>query len=158
MEWIDEQENVHFVTEFAGNAVLKKLVETTIQSARKLYQKRQSKVKLYHSFCYQANSWAVPRRVVAKVEVEGEGEGEEREPNLRFVVTDFERAKTNVLYEETYCARGKAELYIKDHKTYLKSDRTSCHRFQANQFRLFLHSAAYVLIHAPRNSVFRGTE
>ena len=37
---------------------------------------------------------------------------------------------------------------IKNHKTVLHSDRTSCHRFGANQFRLFLHSAAYVLLHS----------
>ncbi len=40
------------------------------------------------------------------------------------------------------------ENYIKDHKTFLHSDRTSCHTFEANQFRLFLHSAAYVLLQA----------
>ena len=154
MEWIDEQENVHFVTGLSGNAVLKKLAAATIQSARNVYRRRQSKVKLYHSFYYKADSWAKPRRVIAKVEVASEA----GEPNLRFVVTDLEQAKTAALYEEIYCARGKDELYIKDHKTYLKSDRTSCHRFQANQLRLFLHSAAYVLIHALRNSVFRGTE
>jgi len=154
MEWIDTQENLSFVTGLAGNAVLKKLAETTIQSARNIYEKRQSKVKLFHSFYYQADSWAEQRRVIAKVEVESE----EGEPNVRFVVTGLEQAQTRALYEQIYCARGNAELYIKDHKTYLKSDRTSCHRFQANQFRLFLHSAAYVLIHAMRNSVFRGTE
>jgi len=38
------------------------------------------------------------------------------------------------------------ENYIKDHKTFLLSDRTSCHSWEANQFRLFLHSAAYVLL------------
>lgn len=47
---------------------------------------------------------------------------------------------------------------IKDHKTYTKSDRTSCHRFEANQLRLFLHSAAYVLLHYLRTQVLKGTE
>ena len=40
------------------------------------------------------------------------------------------------------------EGFIKNHKNGLQSDRTSCHRFEANQFRLFLHSAAYVLLHS----------
>jgi hypothetical protein len=35
-------------------------------------------------------------------------------------------------------------------KTYTKSDRTSCHRWQANQFRLFLHMGAYWLLNALR--------
>lgn len=46
---------------------------------------------------------------------------------------------------------------IKDHKTYLLSDRTSCHRFEANQFRLFLHSMAYVLLHTLRRCHLQGT-
>jgi hypothetical protein len=46
-------------------------------------------------------------------------------------------------------------------KTYTKSDRTSCHRWQANQFRLFLHMAAYWLLHqlraaTPRRSLWRN--
>jgi hypothetical protein len=69
----------------------------------------------------------------------------------------MENAKASVLYKKIYCARGEDELYIKDHKLYLKSDRTSCHRFGANQFRLFLHSAAYVLIHALKTEVLRNT-
>ena len=43
---------------------------------------------------------------------------------------------------------------------YTKSDRTSCHRWEANQFRLFLHTGAYWLLHslrqaAPRRSMWR---
>ena len=44
------------------------------------------------------------------------------------------------LYEEVYCDRGNAELFIKDHKNGLKSDRASCNKATANQFRLFLRS------------------
>ena len=35
---------------------------------------------------------------------------------------------------------------FKEHKLYLKSDRTSCHRWEADQFRLILHTAAYWLM------------
>ena len=52
------------------------------------------------------------------------------------------------------------ENMIKEHKLYTKSDRTSCHRWEANQFRLFLHTGAYWLLHqlrrtAPRRSPWR---
>ncbi len=52
------------------------------------------------------------------------------------------------------------ENMIKEHKLYTRSDRTSCHRWQANQFRLFLHAGAYWLLHqlrqaAPRKSLWR---
>ena len=50
------------------------------------------------------------------------------------------------------------ELCIKEHKNHLASDRTSCSSFAANQFRLFLHSAAYVLLHAFRSKYLKGTE
>ena len=49
------------------------------------------------------------------------------------------------------------ENFIKNHKTFLHSDRTSCHTFQANHFRLFLHSAAYVLMHSLAAIGLRGT-
>jgi hypothetical protein len=49
---------------------------------------------------------------------------------------------------------------IKDLKLYTKSDRTSCHRWEASQFRLFLHTGAYWLLHqlrqaSPRRSLWR---
>jgi hypothetical protein len=50
------------------------------------------------------------------------------------------------------------ENYIKNHKTFLHSDRTSCHRFEANQFRLLLHSAAYMLLHAFQELLLLGTQ
>ena len=49
---------------------------------------------------------------------------------------------------------------IKEQKLYTKSDRTSFHRWEANQFRLFLHSVANWLLHqlrrsTPRRSLWR---
>src|SRR5262249_19065691 len=37
------------------------------------------------------------------------------------------------------------------------ADRTSCHRFVANQFRLLLSALAYVLVDAVRRLGLRGT-
>jgi hypothetical protein len=45
-----------------------------------------------------------------------------------------------------------------NNKLYLKSDRSSCRGFAANQFRLFLHSAAYVLLHSMQQEMLKGTE
>ena len=45
-----------------------------------------------------------------------------------------------------YCPRAQCENWIKDLKRYLASGRTSCQEFEANQFRLFLHVFAYILI------------
>lgn len=78
--------------------------------------------------------------------------------DVRYIVTSFQEAGAKYLYDVVYCGRGKMELMIKDHKNALKSDRTSCHRKEANQFRLFVHSAAYVLMHSLRENLLRGTE
>jgi hypothetical protein len=62
------------------------------------------------------------------------------------------------LYDEEYVARGEScENSIKDLKNALKADRLSCHRFWANQFRLLLHAAAYILMLAIRSAA-RGTQ
>ena len=76
--------------------------------------------------------------------------------NTRFIVTDLWEYRTKALYEQGYCGRGRMELNIKDHKTYLFSSRMSCNRFYANQFRLFLHSAAYVLMHALQERILKN--
>lgn len=152
MDWIECQDKLHFVTGLTGYKPLKKQVALIVTRAKKLYERKGDKVTLFHSFRYKAASWSGYRRVVAKVEISAEG------TNIRFIVTDFEDAKATALYQQIYCARGAAELYIKEHKLYLKSDRTSCHRFEANQFRLFLHSAAYVLFHALKTNILRNTQ
>ena len=78
--------------------------------------------------------------------------------NIRYIVTDQIHFRTRDLYEKGCCARGAMELRIKEHKLYLKSDRSSCNSFKANQFRLFLHSIAYVLLHTLQKEVLQGTE
>jgi hypothetical protein len=50
------------------------------------------------------------------------------------------------------------ENRIKEQQLGLFADRTSCHRFLANQFRLLLSSAAYVLVQALRRTALAGTE
>jgi len=104
-------------------------------------------VPRFHSTRSQAQTWARSRRVVIQGEVSAQG------VNTRFVVTDMEQARTHVLYQPLYCARGQAENDIKDHTLSLKSDRTACHRFEANPCRLLVHSAAYVLLETLRREV-----
>jgi hypothetical protein len=152
MDWAHGLKRVEFITGLTGNAVLNKHAKVTIESAKREYNKYNKPIKRYHSFEYKANSWSHFERVVVKVEANSMG------TNVRFIVSSLKNVRSKVLYEQGYCARGAAELRIKDHKTYLLSDRMSCNSFLANQFRLFLHSAAYVLIHSLQNEVLKGTE
>jgi hypothetical protein len=60
-------------------------------------------------------------------------------------------------------ARGQAENCIKAHELRLASDRTSCSKAAANQFRLVLHTAPYWLLHglrgsAPKTSFWREAQ
>jgi len=151
-DYIETQDNLFSITGLTGNQRLLPQAQTTIERARKLYKQTPTKVKLYHSFYYRAGSWSQARKVVVKVELSKTG------LNVRFISTDIFQAKTKSLYEDIYCGRGNMELMIKDHKTYTKSDRTSCHSFKANQLRLFFHSAAYVLLHYLRTQVLKGTQ
>jgi hypothetical protein len=152
MAWTESQRKLHYLTGLTGNKILNNLANVTIESAKNQFRQTGIAVKRYHSFYYAAASWHKPQRVIVKVEVSSKG------LNIRYIVTDIEFIRTKALYENAYCARGQMELYIKEHKTYLKSDKMSCSSFAANQFRLFLHSAAYVLIHALRSEVLANTE
>ena len=85
------------------------------------------------------------------------GEHTAQGPNPRFVVVNVP-GDPRELYEEVYCQRGEMENRIKEQQLDLFADRTSCHDFLANQFRLLLSSAAYVLFQALRRTVLRGTD
>ncbi|GAH00464.1 unnamed protein product, partial [marine sediment metagenome] len=130
MDWTKGQYKVNFITGLIGNQKLHELSKITVESAESFYAQNKNPVKRYHTFRYKANTWKEQQRVIVKVEVNSMG------TNIRYIVTDLEEFRTKQLYEIGYCARGNMELRIKDHKTYLKSDRTSCNRFEANQFRL----------------------
>ena len=96
-------------------------------------------------------SWDRRRRVIVKAEHNGQG------ANPRFIVTNVP-GDPQELYDEVYCQRGEMENRIKEQQLGLFADRTSCHRFLANQFRLLLSSAAYVLVQALRRTALAGTE
>jgi hypothetical protein len=57
----------------------------------------------------------------------------------------YRRDDPTALYD-FYVDRGEPELWIKDFKRACSADRLSDCRFWANQFRLFLHAAAYWLL------------
>jgi hypothetical protein len=56
-----------------------------------------------------------------------------------------------------YCERGEMANRIKEQQLMLFADRTSPHKFLANQFRVLLSAAAYVLMEAVRRLGLSGT-
>ena len=152
MEWCANNPLTGYITGLSGNKKLHELARVTIDSAEREYKQYGRPVKRYHSFMYQAGSWEIPQKVVVKVEVSAMG------TNIRYIVSNLTKVRAKELYEKGYCARGGMELRIKEHKLYLKSDRSSCNSFRANQFRLFMHSIAYVLLHTMQKELFKGTQ
>jgi hypothetical protein len=141
-----EQEDLGYVIGLIRNGVLEGAIEELLQQAYQQYSETGQKQRLFAESRYQAGSWQKDRRVVMKAEWQEKGK------NSRFVVT-------NLLYEakklyEFYTERGgTCEVRIDELKNGLKADRLSCHRFIANQFRLFLHMAAYWIVQRLREAL-----
>jgi hypothetical protein len=93
----------------------------------------------FKSFLYQAASWTIARRVVAKVEFHCG----ELFPRVGFIVTNL--ALDNRAVARFYNKRGTAEQRIKESKQAVALTRLSCHRFRANEVRLWLSLIAYNL-------------
>ena len=128
------------------------LAKPLMEKAKSLYAHTNKPVRLFTSFYYQAQTWACARRIICKAEITTRGQ------NTRFVVTNLESSRALLYLPKCLLVLAdRWENFIKNHKTFLHSDRTSCHAFGANQFRLFLHSAAYVLLHTLAHIGLQGT-
>lgn len=123
-----------------------------LHQAETAYEASQGqKQRLFGETLYAAGSWDLPRRVVMKAERLTAG------PNTRFVVTNLE-GTPQALYDQVYVQRGEMENRIKEQQLMLFADRTSCHDFLANQFRLLLSSFANVLLETLRRVHLADTE
>jgi hypothetical protein len=156
MTWL-ERNRVGYIFGLAGNRVLMDRVADLVEDvAVRRVEEGAEKVRRFGDLTYAARSWKVERRVIARVEATCQG------GDSRFIVTNL-AGPPRWLYEKLYCGRGQAENLIKAHKLHLASDRTSCTRATANQFRLLLHTAAYWLLHtlrglAPKTSFWRDAQ
>lgn len=144
---------VDYVVAMAKNKVLERCVEVDLIVARVLSEHSGATEHVYTDFAYAAGTWDRERRVVCKAEVV-RLEGRAPRLNARFVVTNLP-GKVQRIYERIYCLRGEIENRIKE-LFEVALDRTSCTRFHANQLRVLLAAAAYVLLQELR-LVARGT-
>lgn len=142
-DWL-EDERLAYVVAMGTNAVLTRAAEPAMIDARALHALSGQTAHVYTETSYRAQTWARPRRVVIKAEVV-QHPGREPRDNPRFVVTNCRQTPT-WLYTQVYCARGDIENRIKELHHDLAIGRTSCSRFWANQLRVLLTAAAYVLL------------
>jgi hypothetical protein len=150
MRWCDKHD-VGYIIGLARNAVLIRLAEQFTSVSKTQFEQTQQKQRVFGEFIYAADTWDKQRRVIVKAEYLQQG------ANTRFVVTNL-AGDPQELYDNLYCQRGEAENRIKEQQLGLFADRTSCHDFVANQFRVLLSAAAYVLMDTLRREGLADTE
>src|SRR5215210_357724 len=146
-----ERHGVDYIVGLAKNTRLLALASELLQQAAAGHAQSQNKQRFFGWLDYAAGTWDRPRRVIAKAEHSDQGS------NPRFVVTSLD-GDAQAIYDEIYCAGGEMENRIKEQQLGLFADRTSCQGWWANQLRLLLSSAAYVLVETIRRVGLRGTE
>jgi len=139
-----EAEGCDYVVAMAKNKRLAPRAARLMGTARRRSRRTGKTAHVYGETRYAARRWSAQRRVIIKAQVVRHP-GREPKMNPRFVVTNL-KGSPRRLYEKVYCARGEIENRIKELHHGLEIDRTSCPRFLANQLRVLLTAAAYVLM------------
>ena len=144
LDFLDGEPRLTYVVAMAENGVLTRVAEPAMVDARAQSEASGQTEHVYTETRYAARTWRQARRVVIKAEVV-RLEGRPPRDNGRFVITNG-RQSPRCVYEQIYCARGDVENRIKELHEGLQIGRTSCCRFWANQLRVLLTAAAYVLM------------
>jgi hypothetical protein len=150
-----EDEGVEYLVAMAKNQRLSPSGQRLLARARRQAKRTGRTSHFYGETRYAAGKWKRgKRRIIFKAEVVCLGDREPRD-NLRFVVTNLKLSPRRVY--QLYTQRGDCENRIKELHHGLELDRTSCSRFLANQLRVQLTAAAYVLMQELRREC-RGTD
>jgi Transposase DDE domain group 1 len=130
------------------NSKLRALSEAALVEAVAAYERTGQPQRSFLALDYQAASWPASQPIVLKVEAHAQG------TNRRAVVTNRPGCAVlpQAVYDE-YALRGESENRNKELKSELAADRLSDHRFLANFFRLYLHTAALNLLVRLRHQV-----
>jgi hypothetical protein len=138
---------VDYVVAIQGNPVLRGLAAPFMAAVQLRSTLTEQTERDFHETRYAARTWDRERRVIIKAEVTRYPNREPRD-NPRFVVTNLRRSPEKVY--ALYCMRGEIENRIKELHHGLALDRTGCSRFLANQLRVLLTAAAFVLLQEVR--------
>jgi hypothetical protein len=157
MSWC-ENNGVYYLFGMARNQRLRRVIGQQMHEATLQWKQTGKPARVFSEFQYstkktKTGGWDRERRVVAKAEhIDGK-------ENPRFVVTSLPAGgrTAQALYEELYCERGDMENRIKEQFS-LFADRVSAESMRANQLRLYLSAAAYILVSGLRRVGLKGTE
>jgi len=156
MRWCDSHD-VRYLLGLPRNKVLERMSAEWMSQVKEDHARDGRSHRQFGEFAYAAQSWDRPRRVIAKAEYLRGGDGGNAKANPRYVVTNL-AGDARTIYEDLYCQRGESENRIKEQQLGLFADRTSCHAFLANQFRVLTAACAYVLVEHVRRKALVGTE
>jgi Transposase DDE domain group 1 len=144
LNFLDDSD-VDYLVGMAENKVLTRRARRLMGRARRLSRQRNKTANVFGETRYAAQSWKKrKRRVLIKAEVV-RAQGQQPKDNARFVVTNLKKTP-RYLYKRVYCGRGDIENRIKELHHGLEIDRTSCTDFLANQLRVLITAAVYVLM------------
>lgn len=143
-DFLDEQGDVEYAVAIGKNPILLRKAGKYMAQARRLSKGSQQTEHVYAETLYATKTWPCRRRIIIKAEITRHP-GRDPKDNPRFVVTNMTQTPRWV-YQDFYCGRGEIENRIKELHHGLEIDRTSCSRFLANQLRVLLTAAAYVLM------------
>jgi hypothetical protein len=149
-----EAEGLEYVVCMGKNKVLMRSAEPLLVPLRQAVAAEEDCTPTYGECLYRARSWNRERRVIIKADLALHPERPPKD-NSRFIVTNLSSSPKHI-YKDVYCARGDVENRIKELKDGLQIDRTSCTSFKANQLRVLITAAAYVLMQELRLRA-RGT-
>ena len=144
LDFLDAQGDVLYAVAMGKNPILLRRSEKYMAQARRLSNANDATEHVYAETLYATKTWPRRRRIIIKAAVTRHP-GRAPKDNPRFVITNMTQTPRWV-YEDFYCRRGEIENRIKELHHGLEIDRTSCSRFLANQLRVLLTAAAYVLM------------
>jgi hypothetical protein len=139
-----EANRLEYVVCMGKNSVLLRFAEPLMAPLREALKAGEDLMPRFGECRYAAGSWKHERRVIIKADI-ALHPGREPKDNPRFIVTNL-KTTPKFIYQKVYCARGDIENRIKELKLGLEIDRTSCTSFKANQLRVLMTAAAYVLM------------
>jgi hypothetical protein len=184
MRWCDKHD-VGYVFGLQKNGVLERQIVCEMTRARIKQSHLGGTQACFKWFRYRTTqSWDRHRWVVGKAEYSGKGPNPRfvvtnLPSNEGIVDPTYHRPRVDgkqirrvldpgticsvagnpeAFYRRRYCQRCEMENRIKEQQLCLFADRTSCTDFMANQFRLMLSSAAYVLVDGIRRLALDGTK
>jgi hypothetical protein len=137
---------IHYVIGLITHETLRDQAKGWMEEARDAFAQTGQPIRLIGDFQHRwGRKDGGMHRIIVKAEVTALGD------NPRFLITNLTEGPEQVY--TTYTGRGQCENHIKELKCAMLGDRMSCHAFAANQFRLLLHTAAYVLMFVLREEL-----